>query len=642
MSGICGILHFDGRPTSEAELRSMMAVARHRGPDGTGTWLGDGAAFAHLASHLGPEGRRERQPLVSESGRHVIVADARIDNRDELLTALRSRRCPAPDSPGEAALLLEAYLCWGSRCVDHVVGDYAFAVWDTVERRLFAARDPMAMRPFYFWMHEGRCLFASEIGQLLCATDVPRRLFRPMAAAWLMVRAGDPTWTFFDGVRQLPGAHGLAVDGQGARMERVWDVDPRRRLVYRSESEYVDHFRDLLLSATRARLRHEAPSGMLLSGGLDSCAVAGAAGWLMKHEGGRPSGAAPFTAISYAYEGFPDCDERHVSEPLAKHWRMRIEEISSHEWRGGSLLQWPWGVDSPTVGIYRPLQEAAMKRARELGMRQIFMAVRGDNMMGGYIWDPGGLLVSGAVVEAMREFSRYREAYGTARWETVRKTLLASATFTLASLSRRLSERRVRRERASLERKLARGRLADPWVSRELLGEVSADSLLGEGPKGFRSLASRARYDVVFDHFGELGGVQNERHAASHGLRADDPWSDRRIVEFVCAVPQHILNRIGDTKRLTRRALTGLVPPEVEASAQKIIPARFGAHILREREADALLALTRDMRAARAGLVDQGPLAEHLSDFLGGADLISGAWAAITLEAWLRSSGVEA
>ena len=150
------------------------------------------------------------------------------------------------------------------------------------------------------------------------------------------------------------------------------------------------------------------------------------------------------------------------------------------------------------------------------------------------------------------------------------------------------------------------------------------------------SAASHARHGIIFDHFTELGNDQIERRAAEFGLRYDDPWSDRRILEFVCAVPQHVLNRVDDTTRVARRALAGLVPPEVQASARKIIPAPFGVHALRVREATSLTTLTTDMRAAQAGLVDEPVLAEHIASFLQGADLRNGAWPALTLEAWLR------
>ena len=645
MSGICGIIHFDERPADQAGLQAMVDAARHRAPEGLGVWAHDGCAMAQLITCLGMAAKPPCDLRQSQDGRFVIAGDVRLHDREALRSALHSPRsadCGPPCCPQctDAELVLRAYLQWGAECVERLIGDYAFAIWDRRDRRVFAARDPMGLRPFYYHCSGQRFVFASEIGQILATGQVPRRLNRHMAAAWLAIQAGDPTWTFYDGVLQLPGAHGLEADGQGTRVTRAWDIDPERRIVYRSDEEYAAELRELLLTATRARLQSASPAGMLLSGGLDSCAIAGAAGWLLHHE--KPlAHAQPFTTFSYRYEGFPACDERHVSEPLAQHWGMRIEEVSSDAWRANDLTERVWEVDSPAIGIYRPLQDAAMDRARSLGIRQLFVAARGDNMVGGYIWDHAGLLLSGSLAETWRELQRHRSAYRTSLWKVVRKTIYGPVIFALTARSGSLTKRRERRRAQLLEQRRASGRLAEPWVAAGLLREIDLDAVFGSTLRTrVTSAASHARHEIVFDHFTELGNAQIERRAAEFGLRYEDPWSDRRILEFVCAVPQHVLNRVDDTKRLARRALAGLVPPEVQASARKIIPAPFGIHALRVREATSLSALTTDMRAAQAGLVDEPILAEHINSFLQGADLLPGAWPALTLEAWLRSHDI--
>ena len=649
MSGICGVIHFDDRPTDRVGLKAMVDAAPHRAPDGVAVWAHAGCAMAQLLTCLDTTARPPCELRQGQAGRYVIAGDVHLHDRETLRSALDGPRS-ADDGPQgcrqctDADLVLRAYLRWGAECVGRLIGDYAFAIWDRRDRRVFAARDPMGLRPFYYHCSDQQFVFASEIGQILAIGRVPKRLNRHMAAAWLAVRPGDRTWTFYDAIFQLPGAHGLAADEHGTRVTRVWDIDPERRIVYRSEEEYVAEFRELLLTATRARLQSAYPAGMLLSGGIDSVAVAGATGWLDHHE--RSLGSThPFTTFAYRYEGFPACDERHVSEPLARHWGMHIEEISSDAWRTHELTDRVWEVDSPAIGIYRPLQDAAMDRARSLGIRQLFVAARGDNMVGGYIWDHAGLLLSGALGETWRELQRHRSVYRSSLWKSFRKTIYGPLVFGLTARSRPLAQRRERRheqrQARSLEHRRASGRLAAPWVVASLLHEIDLDTVFGSTAKTrVSSAATNARRNSVFDHFTELGNVQVERRAAEFGLRYEDPWSDRRILEFVCAVPQHVLNRVDDTKRLARRALAGLVPPEVQASARKIIPAPFGLHALRGREAPSLTALTTDMRAAQAGLVDEPLFAEHITSFLQGADLLDGAWPALTLEAWLRSHDI--
>ncbi len=649
MSGICGIVHFDAQPPDHASLYAMVDAARHRAPDGVGVWTGDGCAMAQLNTCFGLAATPPCQPCQSLDGRFVIAGDIHLHDREALQAALATgNRGSGNHEPAgclqctDADLVLRAYLHWGDECLGRLIGDYAFVIWDRRDRRLFAARDPMGMRPLYYHCSDRYVLFASEIGQVLATGRVSRRLNRSMAAAWLAVRAGDPAWTFFDGIAQLPGAYSLNADEHGARVVRCWDIDPERRIVYRSEDEYVDHLRQLLLTATRARLEGAVPAGMFLSGGLDSCVVAGAAGWLLEHERALASEQL-FTTFSCRYEEFPECDERYVSEPLAKHWGMRIEEFSSDAWRTHDLIERAWNVDSPVVSLYQPLIDAALDRARSLGIRRIFCADRGDNMVGVNIWDHVGLLLSGALAETWRELRRYRAASRRGFWQTAQQSLVRPTVFAMVARFRLLARLREWRQARLLEDRRKHGRLAAPWVSASLLREIDLPTVFGTPDrKGFKSAPSYDRHAAVFFYFSERIYVQSERRTAQFGLHYEDPWSDRRILEFVCAVPQHVLNRVDDTKRLARRALTGLVPVEVQTAARKIIPAPFGLHALRVREAASLKALTKDMRAAQAGLLDEACLADNITSFLEGADLDSGAWAAVVLEAWLRYNNIEA
>jgi len=138
VSAICGLLHHDGRPPSGA-IEAMSASLAHRGADGSGIWSDDRVAVAHRMHHTTRESVWEQQPVVMPERRLVLVADARIDNRDELVRALGiAARATVTDSE----IILAAYARWGEHCIDRLVGDFAFAVWDAPTRTLFCARDP--------------------------------------------------------------------------------------------------------------------------------------------------------------------------------------------------------------------------------------------------------------------------------------------------------------------------------------------------------------------------------------------------------------------------------------------------------------------------------------------------------------------
>ena len=142
MSAICGIVHFDGKPVGKSDLETMVESSPDRGPDGARYHIDGNAGFAHLAFHVTPQSVNEKQPLVSDDGRLALVADVRLDNREELagklsITKERLRELTDPE------LLLLAYQEWGNDCARHLLGDFVFAVWDRQKRELFLARDPL-------------------------------------------------------------------------------------------------------------------------------------------------------------------------------------------------------------------------------------------------------------------------------------------------------------------------------------------------------------------------------------------------------------------------------------------------------------------------------------------------------------------
>ena len=202
MSGICGIINFDDKPANPDELHRMTEAVAHRGPDGCHHWQDGSVAMAHLALNITPESLGERQPLV-EAGL-VLVADARIDNREVLVDQLWAKAELKDRRATDADLILAAYRCWGQECPVHLLGDFAFAIWDSARKCLFAARDAMAMRAFYYRVEPRRLLFATEVKQILAVPDVPVTIYEPAVGAYLAGLFGPLEWTFYEGITQLP------------------------------------------------------------------------------------------------------------------------------------------------------------------------------------------------------------------------------------------------------------------------------------------------------------------------------------------------------------------------------------------------------------------------------------------------------
>jgi len=149
LSGIFGIYNRDNAPVERGLLESLADFLSFRGPDARGVWTDGAIGFAHTMLRTTYESREEQQP-ASLDGRLWITADARLDGRAELLTELRQGGRDVRESAPDSEVILHAYAVWGSECVDHLLGDFSFAIWNARSKNLFCARDHFGIKPFYY------------------------------------------------------------------------------------------------------------------------------------------------------------------------------------------------------------------------------------------------------------------------------------------------------------------------------------------------------------------------------------------------------------------------------------------------------------------------------------------------------------
>ena len=274
MSGIAGVVALDGEPLDSALPARMAAFLAARGPDGNRSWAAGPAGLAHALLRTGDVGEDAPQPL-SLDGQTTIVADARIDAREELVRELRGAGIQASVDAPPAELILHAVRAWGDDAPRHLLGDFAFAVWDARRRRLFCARDPLGVKPFYYARTFRAFVFSSSLDCVRLHPAVGGELDEEWIADFLV--HGDPQSpdsTVYAAVRQLPPAHTLVVQDGRITLRRWWslpaDAEPLR---LRGPREYAEAFMDVLREAVADRLPRDR-AGILLSGGRDSTALA--------------------------------------------------------------------------------------------------------------------------------------------------------------------------------------------------------------------------------------------------------------------------------------------------------------------------------------------------------------------------------
>ena len=576
MSGLCGCIHWTNRPRHAQAAAQMADAAAYRGPDGIEAWSGARASLTHLALNVTAADERESQPIV-ENGL-ILVADARIDDRSTLQSNVRRQLRTA--SPTDADLILAAYRRWGTDCPAHLIGDFAFALWDPEERRLFAARDPMGMRPLHYRIENDRLLFGSDVKQLLAAPEVPARISEPMVAAYLQNRLEPLDWTFYEDIFQLKPAHALlARPGGSPETWRYWDVDPDKRIRYDDERDYVEHFREVFAKAVRARLRSAQPVGLFLSGGVDSGSIASMAGHLKETEG---IGCPTLQTYSWAFKTLTQCDEREVSTQITDRYNLPSTPIDAESVR---LIGPPHGVpdrDSPFMSHYQALLAEGLRRAREHGVRCMLSGQNGDLMVGSWIFDNITLLRKGRLKTLREELQAQHETLGLSFKDLIWRTLYRPirAHIWPEDMLPRLREplwrlwRTVRPAQSSAP--------PPPWMSENLRDAVGLSPDRKEIPSGLRQFARRRRYETIHSPLQRRIGAWSERLFAHHHMTYADPWADRRLIEYVMAVPQHQIFQRGQNKSIARRAMRGITPDAARNNLQKVSLKPLYEHALKD------------------------------------------------------------
>jgi asparagine synthase (glutamine-hydrolysing) len=227
VSGIAVIWNRDGRPLDTALIVQMTRLMAHRGPDGDGHWNAESIAIGHCALNTTLESIGERQPLHDETGNLSLTFDGRIDNREELLSLLPENGS-GPHSHSDAELVIAAYRKWGEECAAHLLGDFAFAIWDRHRRQLFCARDPLGVCPLFYAESGNTFVCASEIRSLFALPGLKKEPQLAVVTARLLGKHVQFDETLYNGIIRLPMAHCLTVTAQGVSRRRYWEIDPNR------------------------------------------------------------------------------------------------------------------------------------------------------------------------------------------------------------------------------------------------------------------------------------------------------------------------------------------------------------------------------------------------------------------------------
>src|SRR5579875_921791 len=542
MCGINGLFYFDSARNADGTLVDRMrAVARHRGPDDRGVYVRGnvGLGFNRLTIIDLSVGR---QPMANEDQSVWIVFNGEIYNFAWLRSDLAARG-HVFRTRSDTQAIVHAWDDYGESCVEKLRGMFAFVIWDERRRVLFAARDRLGIKPFYYFADAEQFAFASELKSLLEAPGVPREIDPAALGEYLRRRYVIAPNTILKGIRKLPPGHTITVTSDGCALKKYWDV-PLEPPVEIGGQEALAQLSVILEETLRLHLVADVPLGAFLSGGLDSsCVVA-----LMSK-----LGATRIRTFSIGYDS-PESELDYARAVAGRfqteHHELRLTPAAFRD----TVPTIVWHMDEPvgdTASI--PLYYLA-----EFARRHVAVALSGegsDELFGGY--------------------SIYRRMLGFERVN--RLPMMMPAGRILAAVA---GDTKVRKYAEMLGRPLE-------WRYGgvgKLFSETQIRRLCRHGDAPFDSVAAayascahlpplaRMAYVDLKTWLADDLLVKADRMSMAHSLELRVPFLDHHLVEFAARLPGRLKIRGGVTKYLLKKWAEPLLPPEIVYRPKKGFP----------------------------------------------------------------------
>jgi asparagine synthase (glutamine-hydrolysing) len=561
MCGITAVFERQGGEVDARRLAEMRDAMTHRGPDGEGLWMRElrDVGLAHRRLSIVDLSEAGRQPMSNEDGSVQVTFNGEIYNHDELRADLEKRghrfrsRC-------DTEVLVHLYEEHGTRMVDHLVGMFAFAIWDESRERVVVARDRLGIKPLYWLDQGGRFACASEIKALLPLLG--RRDLDPEALAnYLTFVAVPPPLTLIEGVFKLPPGSTMVISRSGpSEPERFWDPLANRVRLDADQADWDGEFRQRLERSIERRMMSDVPVGVFLSGGVDSSTNVALMSRLVDE---------PVNTFSIGFRDEPHFNEFHWARQVAERFGTRHHET---EIDAGDL----WNVlpslvhhqDEPIADpVCVPLYYVS-RLAKDSGVTVVHVGEGADELLAGYPtyatalrmtegpWRrlrslPGpvrGLIgaAGGRALERLPEREIHGEALRRAAEEDARLWWGGAVAFYERGLERLTTQ--------SFRDQLNGDR------PRDVVARINADATAA----GARDELDRLIYQDLRLRLPELLLMRVDKLTMASSVEARVPFLDHELVEFAMTLPRdEKISRDGTGKAILKRVMADLLPQEL-------------------------------------------------------------------------------
>jgi len=615
MSGIGAIFNFDDAPVNAERLQQLSQSLSPRGPDGTSLFRSTQVGMCFSALHTTRESRLERQPLVTAEG-DVLVMDGILCNREELIELLQIER---DEDRTDAGIVSTGLRKHGAGFLSKIVGDFALVHYDRRTNSLLLARDPFGIRPLFYHRNANELLVASDLPALVKISEKSPELDHDYVCTYLVTlpEAGKTPIRNFHPVQ--PGHMIIARNGQ-LTSSRFWRPEAVKDIVYRTDAEYEEHCRHLMIEGTRRCLRtDDRPVWITLSGGLDSSTVVCLASQLIRS---GQAEAKEFQTYSVVFDEARSADERQFMRAV----EQKIGQTGFHLSDDPNWLAIPSPKESflrtPTPLLCVPARQDRLRDEMvQHGARVLLNGLGGDQLF----WNapmPSPLLSKLLLNLDLMALHR-----GTKLWsQTINQPYLH--TLWKNALLPFMPDAVRARFQPDL--------LVPEWLDRTLVRQMRLRerTLLPRDPYGFDDPGKRLQ-SGAFQQLIRM--IASGGYAERDGIELRAPLLYRPLVEFSLAIPFEQKLRPGQVRSLMRRALRSDLPEKVlnRPGKGEISEAMHQGLLRQSSRIDSLLA---DPLVCSLGYVDRERLRSAVSLAKHGVKLNVGALLkTISLEIWLQS-----
>jgi asparagine synthase (glutamine-hydrolysing) len=613
MCGIAGLIRWNGQPVVEDDIRAMCRLMVHRGPDHEGIYVNDGVALGmRRLSIIDLEGGQ--QPVFNEDRTICVVFNGEIYNYQELARQL-VRGGHTFRSHSDTETIVHLYEEYGARCVDHLRGMFAFAVWDARHKRLLLARDRLGIKPLYYAETEGTLAFASELKPILALPEVDRAVNWRALGHLFAFLATPASQSIINGVRKLePGQLAIAERGSSLRIERYWDVEFEPDDAS-SEGELVEQLREVLADAVAAHEISDVPVGAFLSGGIDSSAV------VSMMAARQPGRQIKTFSIGFAEDGY---DELVHARKVAQAFGTDHHELVLRPDVVSIVEELAWYLDEP-FGDTSAIPTYMVSKLASEHVKVVLTGDGGDELFAGYDkyvverhereYDrvPAALRgFAGVIGDVMPEGMKGRRFLRHLALDGAKRYLDASTLFRSDEMEH-LFQTSAYEEVSCF----------DPWSERLMYLENAYDWV------------SAAQYCDLHTYLPLDILTKVDRMTMAHSIEARPPLLDHRVVEFAARIPSHLRLRDDTTKYLLKQAMRGILPGEIIDRRKQ----GFAVPLARWFRGE-LLGFARDILLSdtcrQRGFFDVAYIERLLRLNQRGRDLDLHLWTILSFEMWCR------